>query len=614
MKKLNKKLVAVSTIIIVLVMNINFWAKEYIEKMAEKNIITGYGDATFRPSKNVSKLGAVVMIFRTIKAADKLGNVDLEDLVEEYDSVLEANNVPSWAQEAIAFALEKDIISEDELEGFIDGNTFTDAKRIEVARYLGKALNLYLKEDINKKIFTFSFKDIEFIGSKDMPYLDLLIDRNIINGAGDTNGNFNPNKPIIRASVAKMLSVSYDILEDLEVGQVEEQVLPEEEQLTVKEVIITDVFEDSETLIFKDENDKRDIAGIGDAEIIINDKEADIDDLEKDKTAKLYYDEDGKIVKIEVDSNITSFEGKIKSIINMGGYYLITVENDEDDNRETFKINDDTVIKLNDDEAELEDLEDGDIVTMEIEEGVATEITAQSKTRIYKGILESSGVIFDRYPKIIVKTDSDKIYELRVDEDADVKRNGKTKSLMALVKGDIVIVTTEYDKVEKIVATTLENEDEGIISEIIISREPKITIINNDDETRTYNVSPNADIEIDDKDAEIYDLRLDYRVNLEIESNTVKKIEAEKVELSNTVTGIIVEVFDDFDAITVRINDGNGTKEISVSADDASIYAENDSRAKFRDLDEDDEVIIYGKKSSGIFDFIANKIFILKDN
>lgn len=33
----------------------NYWAQPYIQRLAEKNIIAGYPDATFRPQKSVDR-------------------------------------------------------------------------------------------------------------------------------------------------------------------------------------------------------------------------------------------------------------------------------------------------------------------------------------------------------------------------------------------------------------------------------------------------------------------------------------------------------------------------------------------------------------------------------
>lgn len=622
MKKTSKILVALVTVSVLLLSNTigvlalqsftdvgdGHWAKDYVEKMAKKGIVTGFDDATFRPSENVSKLQTIVMIFRTVKAANKLDGVDMDSTVYKHSMVLAQYNIPDWARQAVAFALENEIIEAYELRGFFkpDG-TSENAKRTEVSVYLGKMLNKYLKEDLNKNIIYLDFNDREFISTTDAPYVDLLVKKNIVKG--DENGNFNPNQPIMRAAATKMFSVSYEILDVLEV-----QLEPEKE-LTTKEGKIVLIVEDNNSIVVENSDGDKNIYKFEkDTEIVIDGKKENFNDLKEKEAIKLYLDEDGILVKAEVDMSLIGSEGEVHSVVDMGSYYLLTVKDKENSSRRrTYKIDNDTVIKLNDISAKPTELEKGDAISLVVEGDLAKEITATSKTRVYEGMLET-GVYFSGTPKIKIKTATQKIYELEVDEDAEVRKNNRKKSLMSLVKGDIVTITTENDKVVKIVSTSIEEDDEGVITEIILGNVNKITILNDDGEEKTYTLASDVDIEIDNKDAKIEDLKIDYRVELDIESDVVKDIEAEKVETSNSLTGIITDIYDDFDAIRIKVKEGSETKYYTVSADDAKIMSVSGSTRRFSDLDKDDEVFVYGEKKNEIFDFVADKVIIIKDN
>ena len=76
------------------------WAKEYIIKMADAKIISGYFDektlrATFKPNQPVSYVEAVQMIYNTLKAASKLKTT--ASVVSKQEDLLKANNIPQWA-------------------------------------------------------------------------------------------------------------------------------------------------------------------------------------------------------------------------------------------------------------------------------------------------------------------------------------------------------------------------------------------------------------------------------------------------------------------------------------------------------------------------------------
>jgi hypothetical protein len=623
MKRTNKILVVLVTVSVLLLSNTigvlalqsftdvtdGHWAKDYVEKMAKKGIVTGYDDATFRPSVNVSKLQTIVMIFRAVKAADKLDGVDLDSMVFKNSMVLTQYNIPSWARQAVAYALENDIIKSYDLRSFSKSDgTSENAKRIEVSVYIGKALNKYLKEDLNQNIISLGFKDKAFISVADAKYVDLLVRKGIVEG--DENGNFNPNKPIMRAAAAKMLSLSYDILDDLEV-----KVEPEKE-LTTKEGKIVLVVDDNDSIVVENSNGDKNIYKFHeDANIVIDGKNSRFSNLEEKENIKVYLDEDGVVVKAEVDITLSDSEGEVYSVVKMEGYYLLTIRDKENTSRKrTYKIDSDTVVKLNDITAKPTELEKGDSISIVAEGDFIKQISAQSKTRVYEGILET-GIYFSGVPKIKIKAATQKIYELEVDEDAEVRKNNRKKSLMSLVKGDIVTITTEHDKVVKIVSTSIEEDDEGVITEIILGAVNKITILNDDGEEKTYALSPDVDIDIDDdRNVEISELKIDYRVELDIESDVVTDIDAERVETSNSLSGIITKVHDDFEAITIKVTENSEIKSYTVSVDNARIMSKNGSSRTFKDLDEDDEVFIYGENKNEIFDFVADRIFIMKEN
>ncbi|WP_432406946.1 S-layer homology domain-containing protein [Wukongibacter sp. M2B1] len=599
----------------------NHWAKEYIEKMASKKIITGYPDATFRPSENVDKLATMVMIFRTLKATDKLAGMDISSVVKDQSRTLEQYNIPTWAEEAVAVGLEKDIIDKGDVKNFFntDGSV-KKATRTEVSIFLGRALNLYLNENLKNTIITFDFNDAEFIPSNADEYVDLLVRKKIIKG--DENGNFNPGKPIVRAAVAKMFAISYDILSGIETdtnvdtGADKQKPNTSDKDLVTKEGEITVVLEDDDKLLVKEDDGESALYKIeDDTRIVIDGKSSSIKYLEEGQRIELYVDEYGRLVKIETDDSISSLEGVIYNISNMGSYYLVTVE-DDDDKKRSYQTDRHTFVLLDDKDADMEDLDKGDKVSLTLDGEVIEKIIAESKKREYEGILQSN-VVFDKYPKIVIKTYTQKVYELEVDDDVEVKRNSKTRKLTDLTSGDIVTVTTEYDKATKIVATSVETEskeEEGVITEIILGNEDKITIEKEDGETKTYIVASDADIEIDNDDSTINDLKVGYRVELKIENSEVTDIEAEEVEMNDSITGVITEIYDDYEAITVKVKNGSKTEYISVLAEDADIISTKGSDKSFSYLDKGDEVFIYGEEDNKIFNFIADKIIILNEN
>src|SRR6056297_953662 len=255
------------------------WAKTYIETMVDEGIVTGYEDGTFRPNDNISKYASILMIYRTVKAADLVTASEQTGYTSKHMSTIVSKGVPNWPDMygAVAYCLEKGIITAADLDNFHIGDTYTNARRFEVAVFLGKTMNIYLEEDLNV-LYSLNFKDASSIVAAARPYVYLLSGHDII--SGDDLGYFNPSSPITRAAMAKMLSVSLDLLRD------EADVAIDAEGVTGT---ITNIIGDTNRVVIQNGADDDDIAiyNLTDAEIIIDGDEEEIDDLEIDMRVRL---------------------------------------------------------------------------------------------------------------------------------------------------------------------------------------------------------------------------------------------------------------------------------------------------------------------------------------
>ncbi len=115
----------------------NYWAEDYIKKVKDLGIITGYPDATFKPNKEVTKSQALVMISRLYK----LDNSTIETIKNKYRHLLDELKVESWAYDGIAVALHKGIVSEEVLrEYYKSGRAKTPATKEEICIFLTRAM------------------------------------------------------------------------------------------------------------------------------------------------------------------------------------------------------------------------------------------------------------------------------------------------------------------------------------------------------------------------------------------------------------------------------------------------------------------------------------------
>ncbi len=165
---------------------LNHWAKDFINDLIAKNILSGYEDGTIRPDRNISRAELTVTVLKAmgLKPSEKPA-LDFAD----------KNSIPSWAAGYIALAKEKGIIS-----GF-DDKTFKpdkDCSRQEAVTIIMKAFNL--GESKNK---------LKFIDAKDISdwaykFVAKSTESQIINGYEDNT--FKPGKSITRAEIFTVLS------------------------------------------------------------------------------------------------------------------------------------------------------------------------------------------------------------------------------------------------------------------------------------------------------------------------------------------------------------------------------------------------------------------------
>jgi Fe-S cluster assembly iron-binding protein IscA len=182
-------------------------AAKYVEQAQSLGLMNGYtenGKKYSKPKNNVTLCESVQMIYSIMKAHTKQ-DVSSAD-VSKWTPVMSAYNIPTWAYNATAYALENKIIENSDLTKLKDGTQY--ATREEVGLMFGKALSTIYT--VNNSA-TLSYKDKSKISSSSVPYLALLNTRNIM--VGDTNNNFNPNAKINRAEMAVLSVITYNTLD-----------------------------------------------------------------------------------------------------------------------------------------------------------------------------------------------------------------------------------------------------------------------------------------------------------------------------------------------------------------------------------------------------------------
>ncbi|WP_352399983.1 S-layer homology domain-containing protein [Anaerotignum sp.] len=179
-------------------------AAKFVDEAQSLGLMNGYtegGKKYCKPRNNVTLCESIQMIYSIMKVHTKK-DVSSTD-VTKWTPVMSAYNIPTWAYNATAYALENQIISNNDLTKLRNGTQ--NATREEVGVMFGKALaSVYT---LNTSA-TLSYKDKDKIASSSVPYLALLNSKNIM--VGDTENKFNPNSKINRAEMAVLSVKTYN--------------------------------------------------------------------------------------------------------------------------------------------------------------------------------------------------------------------------------------------------------------------------------------------------------------------------------------------------------------------------------------------------------------------
>ncbi|MDD4843013.1 MAG: S-layer homology domain-containing protein, partial [Anaerotignum sp.] len=185
-------------------------AKTVINSVADLGLLSGYEDNTFRARNNVTYCEAVQMLYTTLV---KTGTAQKTDASTQYKytAFMQQCNIPTWAQSAVAYGLEKSLFTTTDMAKFMSGKTSNNATRQDVAKMFGNALAVRYDVDKNAKTAN-QFKDYYRISADSIILVDLLARLGIV--SGDTSNNFNPTNNINRAEMAVMLNKTYEVLKN----------------------------------------------------------------------------------------------------------------------------------------------------------------------------------------------------------------------------------------------------------------------------------------------------------------------------------------------------------------------------------------------------------------
>ncbi|NLK73325.1 MAG: S-layer homology domain-containing protein [Clostridiales bacterium] len=292
----------------------DYWAFNYIDFTAQKGIINGFPDGTFMPADPVTKEQSLAMIYRSMKAANALKSTD--DYTSKYLDIMDSYNIAEWARTYVAYALEYNIIDQQDLITFTveSGLDFIGmpASRQEVAEWAAKALGKK-----TSPLYMVDYLDNADIDTEAFPFIDLMFRYGVM--IGDDNNNFRPYYTITRAEFAAVCSRVYNL------GSTESFDINKEGYNFSG--TITNISDNKISLINSKGIEKTLIISEN-AGIIINGKESSLNRLEKNSNVTIAYNNivDNNNILIYTEEDV--YQGTIEKLERLSNdIYKITIDN-----------------------------------------------------------------------------------------------------------------------------------------------------------------------------------------------------------------------------------------------------------------------------------------------
>ncbi len=183
-------------------------AEKVISSVADLGLLNGYEDNTFRAKNNVTYCEAMQMVYSTLIKSGVAQPLEASAAFQYY-SVMNTYGIPAWAQTAVAYGLNQQIISMQDMMKFVTNGQSNAATREDVAMMFGNALSASY-ETASSSDSAAQFRDYWSISANAVAQVDLLKRLGIV--SGDESNQFRPKNNINRAEMAVMLNKTYEVL------------------------------------------------------------------------------------------------------------------------------------------------------------------------------------------------------------------------------------------------------------------------------------------------------------------------------------------------------------------------------------------------------------------
>ena len=557
-------------------------AATFIDEAASLGLMSGYtenGKKYCKPRNKVTYCEATQLMYSIMKTYYKQDVTN--ETITKWKPIMDAYKIPSWAYNAVAYALDKGILVTNDLTKFMKGNTQQNANREDVGVIFGKALGKVYTVDMDAKL---TFKDAGSISKASVPYLDLLYDKNIM--VGDDYNNFNPKVNINRSEMAVLSVKTYKLLtgsgsSGSTGGTTTKPETPSNGSVTGT-IVNVSVLENGDLFCSVKTNTGTALnlfGKKGTAKAYYDGKEIDFSEIGTGDSVSLSY-ANGDIKTITVTKSVNGIGSKQTfNLVDMTSNKITVKDGSKE---KTYTMADDVKVYLDDKSTTpsriYSALDNGDDFSVTIYLNADDKVTKLYATT--KNDNPKSGLLTDLDDDELTIKVNGKSYDYDVDSDVDVKDELTDYSFSDLKKHYddtdfyVTLTTNSKNAVTKITVNYAEDEVNGVLTDVT-SR--KLTIKAQGD-TYTYNLDSDVDVKVDGKSKDIDFLKenhekTSYRVSLTLNRDDdvtdivaieesmgeskgiIKRLSSSTIEIKNDKGDTFsYDLLDDTDDIDVTLN------------------------------------------------------------
>ncbi len=560
------------------------WAKESIHKMTDAGYIKGYEDGTFRPFRPITKIECLILMSRMLGYENDEFAAAKDAAAEMYGEVAEKYNT-TYAGE-ISYLLYCGVLKESELVDYASvANANTQLLRYQAAMLMAKLMGAD-EEAKEYSVDSATYADDMVIPTAAKPYVEYVTAVGIMNGmdaTADGEPQFSPVTSLTRAQMAALLA---RLMDKLDVEYISG---------TVDSVDETEIVVDDEQI------------AVADATMAYYEgEEADIEDFGKgDEVLVVKACERAfAVATIETNAEETIVYGVVDTKgENADGQRVTVYDYEDEDNSATYTLKGNCDIYVDDTKATFSNIMSGDFVKLTIVNSLVSEIsTVDTKFDVIGKIVT---VDYDNNDNVYMEIADNKDGSVQrytvSSKGVVVSRDGEDAEFRDLTVGDSVTVRLTYGKITRVTAVSTTERFSGLLTEIILSSNPSVTISVNGVEN-TYKLRSDVKITVAGSTGDIYDLRPNITVSGKLDGSMIKELTAATVSVNEEgeMVGTVVGKNTTYNVLMIEDEDGN-TQNVYYKSS-TKFMNRSGQNTTVKSIEEGASVSIVGAAKNGVFE------------